>query len=337
MPMPNTLPNPELFFETMNAYQRTAALKSALELDLFTGIAEGNNTYGALARRCGIAERGARVLADAMTILGFLTRNNNEYELTRDSAMFLDRRSPAYIGGSIQFLLSPQAMDIYANFTAAIRKGGAVEEQGSLAPEHPIWVTFARSMAPLMMLPAQMLAKVLGAEAAHKWKVLSLAAGHGMYEITIAKQNPNADVWAVDWAPVLELAKENAAKAGVSDRYHTIPGSALEIDFGTGYDVVLLANFIHHFDPPTVESLLRKVYAALGDGGRIAILEFIPNEDRLTPVRSAWFNVILLATTPAGEAYTFTELRAMLEHAGFKNIQLHDMEPTPFRAVIASK
>jgi ubiquinone/menaquinone biosynthesis C-methylase UbiE len=330
-------PKPDLIFETLNAYQRTAALKSAIELDLFSAIAEGNTSYPEIARRCGTAERGARVLADSMTILGFLTRNDEQYALTRDSAMFLDRKSPAYMGDAIKFLLAPEAMQVYQTLTEAFRKGGAVEQHGSLAPDHPIWVEFARSMASLMTMPSQLLANLLGSPSGTKWKVLSLAAGHGAYEIAIARQNPNAEVWAVDWPNVLELARQNAERAGVGQRYHTIPGSALEVDYGEGYDLVLLTNFIHHLDPNAAVSLLKKVHRSMASGGRVVICQFVPNEDRLTPQNAAWFNVMLLATTPAGEAYTYSQLCGMLEQAGFAQCERHDLQPTPFTVVMGTK
>lgn len=337
MPEPNRPPSPELFFDVLHAFQRTAALKSAVELELFTAIAEGNATPDSIAKRCGIAERGARVLADSMVILGFLTRNDERYSLTPDTAMFLDRKSPAYIGGAMQFLLAPQALEVFQNLTAAVRNGGAVDRQGSLAPDHPMWVEFARSMAPMMGMPSQLLAKMLSSAIAKQPKVLSLAAGPGLYEIAIAKQDPGAQVWAVDWAGVLELAKQNAERAGVAERYHTIPGSAFEVDYGTGYDLVLLTNFLHHFDPHTAESLLRKVHQALNVGGRVVVLQFVPNEDRLTPAFPAWFNLVLLATTPGGEAYSFPQVRAMLEHAGFRDCQRHELAPTPFTVMMAVK
>src|SRR5207253_3604413 len=94
-------------------------------------------------------------------------------------------------------------------------------------------------------------------------KILDIAAGHGLYGLAFAKRNPKAEVTAVDWANVLEVAKENAQAAGVSDRYHTRAGSAFDVDYGNGYDLVLLTNFLHHFDPPTCEMLLRKVRSAL--------------------------------------------------------------------------
>ena len=88
-------PSPERFFEVMNAYQQTAALKAAIELDLFTAIGEGAETAPALAQRCRASERGTRILCDYLVAIGFLSKDGSRYSLTADSAMFLDRRSPA--------------------------------------------------------------------------------------------------------------------------------------------------------------------------------------------------------------------------------------------------
>lgn len=88
---------------------------------------------------------------------------------------------------------------------------------------------------------------MLNASASAKWKVLDIAAGHGMYGVTIAKHNPNAEIFAVDWPRVLDVAKENAQAAGVAARYHTLPGNAFEVEFGKDYDLALLTGFLHHF------------------------------------------------------------------------------------------
>src|SRR5437868_3968331 len=100
-------PSPQLFFETMNAYQRTAALKSAIELDAFTAIADGNQTAAALAKHCSASERGMRILCDYLTMVGFLTKKDSRYDLTQDSAVFLNRHSPACLNSAVRFLASP--------------------------------------------------------------------------------------------------------------------------------------------------------------------------------------------------------------------------------------
>src|SRR5687768_6019493 len=99
----NQAPSPALFFDTINAYQKSAALKAAVELDLFTAIDGAAANPEELASRCGAATRGIRILCDYLTILGFLTKEGDRYSLTLDSATFLSRKSSAYAGGAADF------------------------------------------------------------------------------------------------------------------------------------------------------------------------------------------------------------------------------------------
>jgi ubiquinone/menaquinone biosynthesis C-methylase UbiE len=317
-------PTPQLFFQTVNAYQRTEALKAAVELEVFTAIGEGKTTASAIAERCQASERGIRVLCDFLCIMGFLTKEGQNYKLTHDSAVFLDKRSPAYLAGAIEFMLAPMLREGFQDFTETVRRGGTTDPKGgTIAPEHPVWVKFARAMAPMMSMPAQAMAKLVDPEGKRKLRVLDIAAGHGLYGIAFAQNNPNAEVVGLDWPAVLEVAKENAQKAEVADRYSTIEGSAFDAGFGSSnYDVVLLTNFLHHFDIPTCETLLRKVRAVLTEEGRAVILEFVPNEDRISPADAASFSVMMLGSTPKGDAYTFTQLQRMAVNAGFSRSEL---------------
>ncbi|MGH9941650.1 MAG: methyltransferase [Pyrinomonadaceae bacterium] len=335
----NQPPSPELFFETINAYQRTAALKTAIELDLFSALAERQTAPADIAARCGAAERGVRILCDYLTIYGFLTKTETGYGLTPDSATFLDRRSPAYMGGTLEFLHSPTLREGYERLTEAVRRGGtAITDGGTTAPENPVWVRFARGMAPMMQMPAELLVQLVGGgERDRKLRVLDIAAGHGMFGIAFARHFTQAEVVALDWPHVLEVAQENAVRFGVSERYQTLPGSALEIEFGASYDLVLLTNFLHHFDHATCVRLLGKVHAALATGGRAVTLEFVPNEDRVTPPAAAAFSLTMLASTPAGDAYTFPELERMFAEAGFARSEIHPLPPTMEQVVVSFK
>jgi SAM-dependent methyltransferase len=329
-------PSPEIIFEALMAYQRTAALKAAIELDLFTAIAGGAQTAEALGETCNAAPRGLRILCDYLVVGGFLTKEDNQYALTLDAAVFLDRRSPAYIGSAVNFLASPMMIEAFTHTTESVRKGGtALSGAGSVEPDHPVWVDFARAMGPLMAMPAELIAQLLDADAGEPWKVLDIAAGHGVFGIALAKHNPNAEIFAVDWPNVLTVAEENAQAAGVSDRHHKIAGSAFDVEFGDGYDIVLLTNFLHHFDQATNETLLRKVHASLKPGGRAVTLEFVPNADRVSPPTSATFSIIMLATTPSGDAYTFAEFDEMFRNAGFASSELHALPPS-FQQVVVS-
>jgi SAM-dependent methyltransferase len=136
---------------------------------------------------------------------------------------------------------------------------------------------------------------------------------------------------------VLGVARENATKAGVAERYHTIPGSAFDVEYGQDYDLALVLNFLHHFDSTTCEKLLRKVHAALKPGGRAVLLEFVPNEDRVSPPLPASFSLMMLAATPGGDAYTFNELQQMFRNSGYRSSDLHPLPPTFFSVVIGQK
>jgi len=319
--VPPQQPTPERFFSAINAYEQTEAMKAAIELEVFTAIAEGNTAAATIAKRCKASERGVRVLCDFLTIHGFLTKESGQYGLAPDSAVFLNRTSPAYIGGAIEFLLTPRVREAHGLLTEAVRKGGSALGEGNMVPDNPDWVKFARAMMPMMFMPAQIMATELrkGGEA---HKVLDIAAGHGIYGISVAKQNPVAQIYACDWKNVLEVAEENAQAMGVGDRHHLIPGSAFDVDFGGGYDLALVTNFLHHFDVPTCTTFMRKVHASLAPGGRAAIVEFIPNPDRVTPPMAAAFSMVMLATTPSGDAYTFEELESMSKDAGFARVEL---------------
>jgi ubiquinone/menaquinone biosynthesis C-methylase UbiE len=338
MSSPAQQPSPQLFFQTVNAYQRTEGLKAAIDLEVFTAIGEGNATAADIAKRCGAAERGIRIICDFLCIMGFLTKDGDRYILTPDSAMFLDKRSPAYLGGALDFMASPMLVAGFKDFTDVVRRGGtSMPDGGTVAPDNPIWVKFARAMAPMMALPAQLTAKLVDPAGDRKLKILDIAAGHGLYGLAFAKNNPQVSIVALDWPNVLAVAKENAQNAGVADRYSTIEGSAFDVDYGTGYDLVLVTNFLHHFDPPTNETLLRKVHAALADGGHAVTLEFVPNEDRISPPEAATFSVMMLGSTAAGDAYTFPELERMFANAGFAGSEMHELPPSIQRVVISRK
>jgi SAM-dependent methyltransferase len=332
--MPPHGPSPALFFDTLNGYQRTEALRTAIELDLFTRIAAGQKTAAELAAACAASPRGVRILADSLTILGFLHKHADRYELTPDTDAFLNRNSPAYLGGVTEFMLTPELCDCFRHLTAAVRRGGtATSAEGTVSHDNPIWVAVARAMGPVMHLPAQLLAELVGGDRQQPLRVLDVAAGHGLFGIAIAERYPRAHVTALDWPNVLAVATENARRAGVGDRHAQRPGSAFDTDWGGPYDVVLLTNFFHHFDPPTCEQLAAKAHAALAPGGRALTLEFIPEADRVSPPATAG----MLATTARGDAYTFAEYEGIFAKAGFARSTFHPLPPTSQQAVVSYK
>jgi 2-polyprenyl-3-methyl-5-hydroxy-6-metoxy-1,4-benzoquinol methylase len=330
LPVPQ--PNPATIFDTLSRHQQTMALKGAIDLDLFTMIADGASTPEAIAIRCEASERGVRILCDFLTIHGFLRKARERYELTAESAKFLNRHSRAYLGDIAHFLVSPRMLETFRDIAGVVRKGGTLNS-GCDTDDSARWVEFARWMSPAAELASNATAPLL-AKPGTKQRVLDIAAGSGLYGISIARLNSDAEVVAVDGEAVLEVARENAIRAGVGDRYQTLSGDAFQVNLGSAYDLVLISNLLHMFDAESNIQLLRKVRAAVRPGGHVATIEFVPNEDRISPPMPASFSLVMLANTDAGDAYTLRELDRMFHAAGFGESLGRPIPPSPFTLIL---
>jgi ubiquinone/menaquinone biosynthesis C-methylase UbiE len=321
--------SPVAFVEAALGYQKTAAIKAAVDLDLFTIIGLGANTVDELAATTKAAPRGLRILCDYLTVHGFLEKSGDRYAPTASSRTFLDRRSPAYMGTIVDFHAAREMVSLFLDDPVSyVRNGGSVG-MGSIAPEHSVWTKFAEAMTPVMKPVAEAIARQVAAWPAPPKKVLDIAAGHGIFGVAVVKAVPQAELVALDWPGVLAIARRNAEQAGVADRFHALAGSAFEVELGTDYDLVLLPNFLHHFDRDTCVGLLGKIRRSLAPGGKTLALEFVPNEDRVSPPFQAGFAFYMLGSTPHGDAFTATDFDRMARQAGFTGATVTPMARSP--------
>jgi predicted nicotinamide N-methyase len=273
-------------------------------------------------------------LCDYLTVLGLLRKQDSRYSLTHIARTFLDASSPFARGGIVDFLAAPEMVDLLFKDPASyVRNGGSVG-LANVSPDHPIWVRYAKSMVPFAAANAKRVATHVAGLSNPPYTVLDIAAGHGLYGIEVANAVPEALITAVDWTAVLAVAKANAEAAGVADRFRFLAGSAMDLDWGSDFDLILLPNFLHHFDFDTCTALLRKAKASLASGGQVLGVEFVPNEDRVSPPISAMFAFWMLATTPGGDAYTTSDLDKMAQKAGLRGATTRLLAPAPESLII---
>jgi hypothetical protein len=321
---------PDRFIDNVFAYQKTAAVKAAIELDLFSAIGAGADSVETLAAKANASPRGVRILCDYLTVQELLIKDGKRYRLTPSSSVFLDKRSPACMSSVVDFLAAPEMMQLYLEDPAVfVRNGGSVG-LANLAPDHPLWVKFARAMVPFMAPVAQGIAAEVARWPSPPRKVLDVAAGHGVFGIAIGKAVPGARIVALDWRPVLAVALENARLEGLE----TIAGSAFDVEWGTDYDLVLIPNFLHHFDREGCVSLLGRARRALAAGGAVLVVEMVPNDDRVSPPFPAMFAFVMLASTPGGDAWTARELQEMGRVAGFADSMVQPLPPSPQTMIV---
>jgi ubiquinone/menaquinone biosynthesis C-methylase UbiE len=327
-----TFENP--IFEIALSYQKTAALIAAVKLGIFTTIGSETLSLDDLQARTGLSRRGLRILCDYLTVIGLVQKKDGSYSLPYTSRTFLDESSPFAMGSIVDFAAAPEIIELLFRDPASYVRQGGSEGLALMSPDHPVWVRYAKATMPFASAKAKRVSAFAANSPEPIYNVLDVSAGHGLYGIEIAKAFPDALVTAVDWAPVLEVARANAEAAGVVDRVRMIAGNAMETDWGGDYDLILLPNFLHHFDFETCTSLLRKVRASLIPGGRVLGVEFVPNEDRVSPPMPAGFAFWMLATTPGGDAYTARDLDKMARDAGFTGATIRPLVPDPDSLVV---
>jgi SAM-dependent methyltransferase len=305
--------DPLWLIDEFRACERALALRTAIELDLFTKVGAGLGTLPALAKATGASARGLRFLCDYLTVHRHLTKRAGRYSLTLNSRLYLTQDSPAYFGSAVEFLASDTYVRAFCDLGYAVARGHARKWKTE-------WRQFASCLAPFAPQAADFAAESLKAASAGRMRVLDLAAGHGIYGLAIATRNPRADIYALDAPDVLRVAQKNARAAGVGKRFHPIAGNAFQTRFGGDYDLVLAANIAHHLDPDANIRLFEKCRKALKPDGRLVILDFVVNEDRISPPAEAGFALHLFAIG-SWDLYTLKEYRRMLRAAGFSNVR----------------
>ncbi len=311
------------------AYQKTAAMKAAIKLDIFTVIGNQCLSVEQISNSTGASSRGVLILCNYLCVIGLLEKNQNLYNLSIEAKRFLDRTSPHCLADIIDFYAAPEVVSLIMNDPAFYVVEGGASGLTNVSPENPVWVKFAKAMVPFASVTAKRTAAYIVRKGMKPRNVLDVAAGHGLFGIEVAKIVIDALITAIDWPNVLEVASNNARVAVIEERYKTISGNAFEMDWGGKYDLILMANILHHFDQEGCVQMLSKAKESLSVSGSVFVIDIMPNPDRVSPPEQAAFAFLMLATTPRGDAYVCEEYEAMAKEAGLAIVESRRLPPTP--------
>lgn len=334
-----TLTVPALF-GMMHAYKTTSLLCTGIELGIFDRLADGECDAERVAADLALDPRGTRLLLNALAATGLLTSDGRTYELADGAAALLVRGRPGYVGGMAKVIASPWEWEALLRLPEAVRRGGTILDEHAETPEYAYWEDFAAYADVVAKPTADRLAALLGpwASGRERLDILDVACGHGLYGFTLARSQPHARVWSLDWPNVLPIAEQHARELGVSERVRTIAGDMFEVPLGGPHDVVMVTNVLHHFSPERGVELLRRAAGSLVPGGKIALVGFtVDDGPPAGDPAPHLFSILMLVWTFGGEVHSVGAYDAMLAAAGFSDAAVHGVDGLPLKIIVAEK
>ncbi|HUA87022.1 MAG TPA: methyltransferase [Bryobacteraceae bacterium] len=327
---------PERIMQFAWGYSAPLIIEAAIHHKVFDLLAEGPRTVEQISQQSGASVRGLRSIIGALVGLELLAKDGERYQLTPESATFLVSSRPGYYGGFFRHI-TKQLIPGWLNLTDIVRTGKPARAVNQENTGGEFFQEFVEDIFPLSYAAAGALADALGvAQARETLPVLDLAAGSGVWGISLAQRSPLVRVTAVDWPEVIPVTKKIATRFGLADRYRFVAGDLLEADFGSGHAIATLGHILHSEGEPRSRALLKRVFQALRSGGTIAIQEFLVNDDRTGPPVGLLFAVNMLVNTENGDTYSATEIGQWLKESGFVDVRTLDA-PGPSPLVLASK
>jgi precorrin-6B methylase 2 len=312
---------PEKILQTGMAFWPSKTLLSAVELGVFTELAQGPTNLDSLRERVGLHPRGARDFLDALVALGFLNREGDRYSNTPETDLFLDRKKLSYIGGILE-MANRRLYPFWHNLTEALRTGepqnecknGAADLFGNLYADPAGLNEFLFAMTGVSHAANTIIAQSFPWQDYHTF--VDVGTAQGDLAVQIALANPHLRGLGFDRPEVSPVFQRYVEITGVADRVAFMPGDFFKDELPKA-DVVLMGHILHDWDLPTKKMLLRKAFEAIPVGGALIVYESIIDDDRSKNAFGLMMSLNMLIETPGGFDYTGADCMGWMKEAGF--------------------
>jgi hypothetical protein len=314
--------SPDAILNLGMGFWASKALLSAVELGLFTTLAQGPLTGQALMAELGLQPRGTIDFLDALVSLGMLDRSGDEYHNTAVTDLFLDRNKPSYIGGMLE-MANARLYPFWGSLTEALRTGHPQNEAkagenffAALYQDPDRLEQFLHAMTGVSMGAAVALAEKF--PWANHNTVVDIGAAEGCVPVQLARRHGHLAGGGFDLPPVGPVFEEYVASCGLADRLRFYPGDFF-VDPLPSADVLVMGHILHDWSLEEKLMLLRKAYETLPDGGALIVYESIIDDDRRTNTFGMLMSVNMLIETQDGFDYTGADCRSWMADTGFRD------------------
>lgn len=322
-------PSPEKVMQLISGGWASAILGSAAKNGVFNALENGGDDAAGVAKKTGISARGAQAVLDGLTGLGLLSLANGRYSNTPESAQFLVKGKPSYLGGMAE-VMTASLVD-WSTLPAAVKSGAPTGSATSEQPDNEFWKILVPAIATMSFPVAQLAAEKLGLAKAGPVRWLDVGGGSGVWSAVWLSANKQAKGVQLDWPGVNKIAKGFVGDHGVADRFSTIDGDFHTTDFGTGYDYAIYGHIAHQESPKSNVEIFKKFRKALKPGGTLLVNDFVLADDRTGHPFAMMFSSQTLLVSKEGAAWRQADYKKWLTEAGFSSIELM---PTPGPATV---
>lgn len=327
----------EFFTQAAVGHRTHRLLMTATRLEVFDVLAEQPLDGDTVAARLGCAPRTMDIFLRALVAIGLLELREGRFANTAFAERRLVSTAPGYAGYGLRF--SDRMSRCWDDLEEVLRTGAP--EQGYV--EHLMDDAAAedcvRGMIPISAQAAQELPRLLGDRPLKR--ILDVGAGPGVYTVELLRRHPGATATLVDLASSQRVARRLLEGSDVRERISFEPGDYREVDFGSGYDLVLMSHVVHDEPPEVVQHLFRKAHECLEPGGRLAVHDWVVDEDGCGPLWETLFSINLMLFTPGGRLYSKAKLGSLIQAAGFSEISEHQVPgggaQNPTRLILGSR
>jgi SAM-dependent methyltransferase len=329
-------PSFEGILQVAFGFWASKALLSAVEIGLFTELADGPLDAGRLTSRLGIQNRGARDLFDALVGLGMLNRDDGQYSNTAATDFFLDRSKPTYIGGLLE-MANSRLYPFWGSLTEALRTGQPQNE----AIEGAHWFTdlykepartrvFLQGMTGLSIPSADAIA------AKFPWSdyqtFVDVGTAQGGLPVQVALAHEHLTGAGFDLPSVGPIFDEYVNSFGLGHRLRFLPGDFFKDPLPQA-DVLVMGHILHDWNLEEKLMLLRKAHEALAPGGALIVYDNILDDERRINVLGLLESLDMLIETPGGFEYTQKECSSWMREVGFREIRIDSLDGPESMAV----
>jgi predicted O-methyltransferase YrrM len=308
---------PEAVLKLARQFMESRILLTAAELNLFTDLAEKPSSAEELAEALDADLRGLTILLDVLTAMGLLVKQQGTYQTPPEAVPFLSDKSPR--SALPMILHAAHLWDRWSQLTGIVKGEGPSGPPASATRDSEELNAFIGAMHVAGMPMAQKIAAAVQPGPARN--LLDVGGASGTYTIAFLEAAPEMKATLFDRPAVIRMAGMRLAEANMMDRVRLVAGDFYEDELPGGHDLALLSAIIHQNSPEENVELFRKVFRAMVPGGRIVIRDHVMEPDRTEPRDGAIFAVNMLVNTEGGSTYTYEEIRAWLEAAGFANVR----------------